>query len=637
MTRLQFDALVRRIEARYAGRPAALELATAAWVAAGRGFALGWIALLIAAGLGVALAGIVVEPPAGLVLLGLGVGLIVYAIAQAGLLMSAEPAGDDSIALDPARSPALSGMLDDLCRDLQCRPFGEVRLSMDFNAGVREEPRLGVFGWPRTTLELGLPLLAALTPDEFRAVLAHEFAHLSAHHGRRGHGIFRLHQTWDTLARKFQEPTSGRAVRWAVGKFLDWFWPRFRARVVVLSRLQEYQADRTAADLVDAGSMASALWRMELLNSWFPERFWVDINGQAVDRPDPPVDILARMRSALADAPAPDDAALWARRGLSRATGVDNTHPALRDRIGALGVSAEALAAAGARGPDAPTAAEALLGNGLELIEHDLSLDWSRRERASWRERHRKAAAEARRRTRPPTESPTPSPAGVAALWEAARAAVELNGLASAEPSLRAILDADPDHPGAAVLLGQSLAARGLDEGERLLLGVIDRGDEAWTPPAGEALAAHYRANGRADLLLDIRGRLDRHDADVTEARRERSTITPRDILLPHSLADDQLEPLRALLVAEPDGSTARLARKQLRHFPQRPLFLLAVRARPTRLGFANADLDRALARRLVPKVVLPGQVLVITRQGAHGKLARRLFKMPGTELDRRT
>ena len=57
---------------------------------------------------------------------------------------------------------------------------------MDFNAGVREVPRLGLLGWPRTYLEIGLPLSMAVAQEEIRAILAHEFAHLSARHGRSG-------------------------------------------------------------------------------------------------------------------------------------------------------------------------------------------------------------------------------------------------------------------------------------------------------------------------------------------------------------------------------------------------------------------------------------------------------------------
>jgi Zn-dependent protease with chaperone function len=52
------------------------------------------------------------------------------------------------------------------------------------NASVVQIPRLGVFGWSRNYLTVGVPLLDAVTPEQFEAVLAHELGHLARAHGR---------------------------------------------------------------------------------------------------------------------------------------------------------------------------------------------------------------------------------------------------------------------------------------------------------------------------------------------------------------------------------------------------------------------------------------------------------------------
>ena len=39
------------------------------------------------------------------------------------------------------------------------------------------------------------------------------------------------------------------------------------------------------------------------------------------------------------------------------------------------------------------------------------------------------------------------------------------------------------------------------------------------------------------------------------------------------------------------------------------------------------------LVRRLIPRVELPGQVLVIARQGGFRKLADKVMKLPGAEV----
>ena len=146
----------------------------------------------------------------------------------------------------------------------------------------------------------------------------------------------------------------------------------------------------------------------------------------------------------------------------------------------------------------------------------------------------------------------------------------------------------------------------------------------------------HYRATGQADQVRAIRIRLDRHDEELVQAQRERTAIRPGDELLPHELTGERLEALRSLLAARPDCGAAWLARKKLRYFPRRPLFILCVRGPSSPWWFRGAEHDRALVRRLIPLVELPGQVLVIARQGAFRSLARQVMRLPGTAVFRR-
>jgi putative addiction module CopG family antidote len=174
-----------------------------------------------------------------------------------------------------------------------------------------------------------------------------------------------------------RQPASGsvaRGARWMTAKFIECYRPRLHARAFVLSRAHEYQADQLAGTIAGAPAMALALWRLECLNPWFSERFWPDLYREAARLSEPP-EILDRMTSAFRDPPAPDNAVRWVPHGLSRATGSDDTHPSLRDRVRSLGLSVDDLMKAGFPAPIASSAAEVLIGADLDAITKELDVD----------------------------------------------------------------------------------------------------------------------------------------------------------------------------------------------------------------------------------------------------------------------
>jgi hypothetical protein len=60
-------------------------------------------------------------------------------------------------------APALFADLDELRAHLRSAPFHHVLFIPECNAAVAQRPRLGVFGWYRNYLLIGLPLMEALS------------------------------------------------------------------------------------------------------------------------------------------------------------------------------------------------------------------------------------------------------------------------------------------------------------------------------------------------------------------------------------------------------------------------------------------------------------------------------------------
>lgn len=635
MNREQFDAFVTEVDGRYRGRPRALRVRVALWAAIGYVGLLGSLIAVILLSLLCFRLAFELEFAGSLLVGGAGAGILVlggWSAVQA-LWIRLEP--PEGVEVTRADAPPLHALLDELRAQLRCAPFHRVLVVPDCNAAVVHHPRLGVFGWPRHHLLLGLPLLDGLSTAEFRAVLAHEFAHLSGEHARFGQWVYRLRRSWETVFARLQQPyVRGTApLRPLLTRFIGWFWPRFNAHAFVLSRANEYEADAVAADLAGAPAIASALTRLCLLFGQVEERFWPEIWLRAAREPEAPRDILAPLPD-LVRAPAPADVERWLALGFRRITTNADTHPCLSDRLRALGQ----LPPGGSPIRPLPlveaSAAESLLGPVQGRVRSALEAQWRKATAELWRERHLRAGAQGDRLQRLATAAPN-SDTDADTLWEKAQAVMDLDGLAAVEPMLRRILELDHRHPAANFHLGRRLVQLGDDRAEGHLELVMALNDEGFAA-ASELLHQHFRHRGLTDKLRALESRLDHRERDLAASRQERNSVTAADTLIPHGLTDDELAPLRALLADEDEIVHAELGRKALRLFPEQRLFLLCVHVRRNWLNREPAERAQAAVNRLVPRVQLPGRVLIFSRTGGFTPLAHKLAAVSGADFYRR-
>ena len=639
----EFDTLLRQIESRYQGRQAALERSISRWIWLGFVVLISWVLFLALSASACLIIAFLVEGQLAIVLNAAGALLAIAVVWQAVDLLSVEPQTNDDYTVPRNATPQLNQMLDDLARDLLCPPIDEIHITLECNASVVEIPRMGLFKRPKTILSIGYPLAFAMSPAEFRAVMAHELLHISARHGKGSQRIYQLSRRWGNLFDRMQKPSSSSVSQYsrsATTRFINWFWPRLNARNLILSKMQEFQADLAAARASGATEFARSLWRLSTLDPWLDDRFWPSIHAQVAELPEPPSNIVSLLEQSLQTPPSPEHAQLWTERALARATLPDETHPALLDRVKAMGLDADDLRALGTPTAAQPSAVDAYLADLAPEIQTKLSQDWAKKNRGAWRDRYRRSLSRARQEilsasqtqvdtTPKPLDQPPQTQIDVHATWESACQVASLQGIAHAVPLLRQVLEADPSHNGASVVLGQHLASEGNPQGEQLLLQALENNDERWTPQAGMALLQHYRRNGQTQRLGPLQARLDQHQADLEASQRERAQINARDTLLPHNLNDSQLQTLRQTLQTQTNLASAWLVRKKIQYFTQRPMFVLCVQAQQTSRWFKDASKDQALVRSLVPRVHLPGQVLVIAPQGSFTSLARKCQKSP--------
>jgi len=295
------------------------------------------------------------------------------------------PAGRE---LQREEAPRLFATLDRIRAKLQAPPLHKVLVNDQYNAAICQIPRFGLFGGHRNYLIIGLPYLLGSSPHETIATLAHEYGHLAGDHGKMGAWVYRQRHTFGAIHAKVAADAENNWINGLMAAALDRFAPYFNAYTFVLSRQQEYDADAAASRIAGTEPNASGLIRDELLGRWIAEDFWPRLYAQAGTSPQPRFMPYVALRTACAAAHADWATAERLKLALKQESGLEDTHPCLRERLEAI-EGKTALPAIPER-----SAAEALLGSFARTLVDEFDRQWWEENRAGWQSHyHRQTVA----------------------------------------------------------------------------------------------------------------------------------------------------------------------------------------------------------------------------------------------------
>lgn len=552
--------------------------------------------------------------------LGIFVIPLVWAVLTAMFVRLAPPVGR-VIAREDA--PALFDLVDDVRRKTGAPRANTVLITQEFNASVVQHPRLGVFGWPRNYLVLGLPLMQALSIEEFRSVVAHEFGHLSGQHGKFGAWIYRLRAGWARLS--YALDASDHWGKFLFVPFFKWYAPTFGAYSFVQARRQEYEADRMAASAAGAAVAGAALVRVELQAQFLQSEYWKNIFREADERDQPQAQPFSMLRHAFSQPRPRGDAAVTLESALKRRTGFDDTHPCLADRLNALGATATLP------GAIAPTAAEALLGTFGATLEAEFDRLWHENVRDWWRERYQ-YATESRSRLAELEAAAANGELSIDDAFQRAALTEELASSATALPLYEAVLQRAPEKPEALFAVGRLKLDSDDDAGIELLqrAGQLD---QTLAQVSGFQIVDYLRRHGRD---AEARSHMD----DLTEAgerddlaRRERGQLLTSDTLLPHELPAETVQEIAAKLRTFPEVRHAWLVRKQTQHYSHLPLYILAVRRKSRWWKLESSQAQQQLVDALCAAVKIPGDAIVFCVDGDNKQFRAKFRKVAGGEI----
>lgn len=621
MTHEAFAAKLTHLLPRAQANPAAYRRRVQGWVLLGYGFIalllLGSVALLgglLWVFIAVGVAGVLFK-------LLIPVVYFVWTLLRSLWVKFDPPAGRE---LSRAEAGPLHELLRTQTRALGAPTVHRVILTTDYNAAAMQLPRLGLLGWPRNYVLVGLPLLQTLTPEQAAAVVAHELGHLRGGHGRFAALTYRVNQSWAQLVNNLESSGRGGIVR----NFTQWYVPRFNAWSHPLRRTAEFEADAAAARITSPAALAEALCAIEVREPALDRLYWTPLGKSLAHEPLPPSDPISRLLAVARTASLPaDEADTLLRRAVEADPDPFDTHPTLGERLAALG---QAVAT-----PATPvtTAAEAWLGTSLPALAQALDTSWRFERTGTWRERHAVLRDQLDQLAKLNEQLASGTPLTEAEAWTQADFTEDHVGAAESLPLYRALFDSAKYGTPARFAVGRILTTEDDPAGLPLLEEAM-RADTDFVGPGLTIQQAYHQRQGDRDTARQLAARQYQH-ADLTDLiEAERQGCTPQDVLLPHGLSAEELAPTLAVL-ADPTNRVGRawLIRKQLTHFAaEKPYFILVLRADKGK-GLSTDEEVAAWASQLTPKIVLPGSGLVVPVINEFMWLGKKAVNLAGSEI----
>lgn len=617
MTEDQFTHLITRLEDLAQHHPVEYKLRVA--LVAMLGYAYMVLVLLLLAALIFLMMGLMPMRRSGdpAVYLAIKIGVVVFFLAT--VLMRAmwvKIPTPNGLKLTREQTPRLFHLVDELSKKLQTPRIHHILIDIEYNAAMAQVPKFGPIGWSTNYLILGLPLLQVLSPEQLRAVIAHELGHLSGNHGRFSRWIYHSRQTWGRLLNQLKS-NQDQLTTAIFEAFLKWYGPFFNAYTFVLARTQEYEADQAAAEFAGISYAAEALIETDIKATFLTEVYWPSVFQKAETEPEPVAGVYAEIPRVLYhDGIDPALVTKVLKQALGAETSYDDTHPSLRERLQAIRFlprTADEISGWSETYQPKPfkqSAAEYFLAESLPWLLKAAETEWHESVKEEWAERHAFLTKARSELTRIETKVQT----GVLTsdeILDRAFLTKILKGLESAVELFQEALKHFPDHPEANYQYGVALLEQGNAEGVRHLEKAMNQDIDA-VMPGCRRIFEFYQDQNQPEEAERYRGRAQQHYEEMQLAQEERQSFTLSDELVPHTATSEQVRTLLHYLRGNPKIKAAYLAQKRVQHFPDYPYFVLGIVPDFPWYKLSRDSAQSELLQLVINQAPFPGEAYVI-------------------------
>lgn len=464
------------------------------------------------------------------------------------------------ILLEKEKYPELFSEIEEICQKLNTKA-DVVLLNSDFNASVIERPRAFILGSEQNYLILGLPFMMNEDTDMFKATLAHEFGHLTANHSKTTRWVYSLRKR---LSQIFASVNTGSIL---IYPFFCWYYPRFEAKSLVMTRKHEKEADQYSVQVAGVEAGIRSLVSAQLKGRYLYREIWKDIYARAKNQKDPPCSVFAEIQSRLKEFPASKIKG-WYEDALNEFDDKKSSHPVFKERIQLIDpdlVKTEIplIRLEQIMQSQGPSAAEYYIKDNLPELIKELDSTWQKENEENWSNFHEhfeKLQLEL-------DELIEKEKRGQLFIDEMRKKVFLLDELSYKNESYelsKLILDWEPKDAFSNFVVG----ARFLDEGKTEE--ALQNLEIASTYNLGCAIES-------SDLGLCLRD----HN-EIYLAVKERMSLKTEDILIPHDLCDSRLETLNVIADRIKSINAMYVARKQVSHFIESSHYVIGLSVNTT-------------------------------------------------------
>ena len=532
---------------------------------------------------------------------------MIYVILRALWVKFDNPAGYE---IKPADAPVLFKELKALTRKLGSPVVHQVLITPEYNAAILQTPRLGIFGWHKNTLFLGLELLLSMTPDQARSVLAHELGHLSGKHSRFSGRIYRVRLSWQRLMQGLDEQHNIGAE--LMRRFFNWYTPTFAAYSFALARSNEFSADRIAAKLTSKEVTAHALVNSYVIHDLLGECYWRPFFKQAdeVSRPEvsPYKELMEFLQQNRFQRQVAESQIL---RALAVKTSHYDTHPSLKDRLKALKCKPKLPQPVGL------SAAQHWFGDRLTQIISDFDKDWLKQNGSKWHDRYQHVR-ESRAKLAKIKDKPLLS-LDYEEIWQFATLTEDCAPEEDCLPLYELYSQKRPDDADADYAIGRILLAKGDERGVEIITQACTK-NARLKFNACEWLIYYYRQKNQENTAKYWQYQAERQIDIDNAAYQERASISKSDYFqLPdRTISVEKIFTDRILGIK--GIKSAWVAEKRMNSYPEHKTFVIAIE----KGLFDNAE---TIMDTIVASLEIEHNFFIVIKGGSHGDIAKQVIK----------